>query len=149
MADDALLNLTLPQRPEAAAAARTALSALNGDLHLISSERLGDAQLLVSELVTNAVRVSTTDPVRLSVHATADTLRVEVTNSGPPFSPAALPSPTYQRAGGWGLRIVDVIAKRWGVEPTNDGVRVWFELDRPSSETPLPLSGEAPPPALP
>jgi anti-sigma regulatory factor (Ser/Thr protein kinase) len=147
MLDDALLSLSLPQRPEAAGAARKALAALNGDLHLISSERLGDAQLLVTELVTNAVRASTTDAVQLCVQATDDTLRVEVANSGGDFDPATLPMPTSLRAGGWGLRIVDVVAKRWGVERTEAGVNVWFELDRPSSPTSLPLSGEAPPPA--
>src|SRR3954471_6948319 len=146
MPDDALLSLNLPRRPEAAGAARKALAALNGDLHLISSERLGDAQLLVTELVTNAVRVNTTDSVQLRVHATDETLRAEVANSGMTFEAASLPVPTHQRAGGCGLRIVDVIARRWGVDPTDDGVLVWFELDRPSAETPLPLSGEAPPP---
>src|SRR4051794_5636948 len=147
MLDDALLTLSLPQRPEAASAARKALAALNGDLHLISSERLADAQLLVTELVTNAVRASTTDAVQLRVQATDKALRVEVANSGGPFDPATLPMPTSLRAGGWGLRIVDVVAKRWGVERTEAGVNVWFELDRPSSPTSLPLSGEAPPPA--
>ena len=52
----ALLSLRLPSRPEAASAARKALASLNGDLHLISSERLIDAQLLTSEIVANAVR---------------------------------------------------------------------------------------------
>jgi hypothetical protein len=55
-ADDALLKLDLPDRTEAPSAARKALTALNGSLHLISEERLRDAQLLVSELVANAVR---------------------------------------------------------------------------------------------
>lgn len=51
-----MLSLELPSRAEAASAARKALSSLSGALHLISSERLADAQLLVTELVTNAVR---------------------------------------------------------------------------------------------
>jgi anti-sigma regulatory factor (Ser/Thr protein kinase) len=54
--DGALLSLDLPDRAQAPAAARKALTALNGSLHLVSEARLRDAQLLVSELVGNAVR---------------------------------------------------------------------------------------------
>jgi anti-sigma regulatory factor (Ser/Thr protein kinase) len=145
----ALLSLRLPSRPEAASAARKALASLNGDLHLISSERLLDAQLLTSEIVANAVRHNDGADVQLSVQASDRYLRVEVANSGAAFDPAALPGPSYERAGGWGLRIVDVVAHRWGVRPDRDTVHVWFEVDRPSAPEPLPLTGEAsPPPSL-
>ena len=146
MPEDALLNLRLPARPEAASAARKALAALNGDLHLISDARLGDAQLLLSELVTNAVNASNADAVELAVHADDATLRVAVANSGGSFDPSELPAPSYRRAGGWGLRIVDVVAQRWGVERTDNGVSVWFEVDRPASTAPLQITGNAPPP---
>ena len=52
----ALLHLELPGTTEAQAAARQALTALNGSLHLLSEERLREVQLVVSELVTNAYR---------------------------------------------------------------------------------------------
>jgi anti-sigma regulatory factor (Ser/Thr protein kinase) len=147
MPDDALLSLQLPAQPEAASAARKALAALNGDLHLISEQRLGDAQLLLSELVTNAVRASSDRAVQLAVHATETILRVAVATSGGSFDPSRLPPPSHERAGGWGLRIVDVLAQRWGVERTDDGVSVWFEIDRPASSAPLPIDGTAPPPS--
>ena len=54
-------------------------------------------------------------------------MRVEVTDAGPGFDPAHRPEPS--EAGGWGLRLVDAMADRWGVEVT-PLVRVWFELDR-------------------
>lgn len=146
--DDALLSLRLPSRPEAASAARKALASLNGDLHLISSERLFDAQLLTSEIVANAVRHSDGDEVQLDVHASDRVLRVNVANAGAAFDPAELPPTSYERAGGWGLRIVGVVAHRWGVRPEQDGIHVWFELDRPSAPDPVPLTGEAPPPPL-
>jgi anti-sigma regulatory factor (Ser/Thr protein kinase) len=146
MAEDAVLDLRLPGRPEAASAARRALGALNGDLHLISARRLADAQLLLSELVSNAVRAGNGQPVRLRVRATSATLRVEVANSGAPFDPAGLPAPSHERAGGWGLRIVDVVAHRWGVAAEEGSVCVWFEVDRPQTETALPLTDDAPPP---
>jgi anti-sigma regulatory factor (Ser/Thr protein kinase) len=53
--ETALLTLELPPRREAPAAARKALTSLNGALHLVSDARLRDAQLMVSELVANAV----------------------------------------------------------------------------------------------
>ena len=146
MPDDAVLNVRLPGRPEAASAARRALAALNGDLHLISASRLADAQLLLTELVSNAVRAGDGEPVRLRVLASDTTLRVEVANSGAAFDPARVAGPSHERAGGWGLRIVDVLAHRWGVEPDEDGVRVWFEVDRPQADAALPPTGDAPPP---
>src|SRR3954447_11013314 len=148
MTDDALLNLRLPSRVEAASAARKALASLNGDLHLISGARLFDAQLLTSELVTNAVRATPDDSVHVSVRASDAILRVEVGSTGPSFDPAKVPGPTDGQPGGWGLRIVDVIARRWGADPRPGGVTVWFEIERPSAETPLPVSGEAPPPEV-
>jgi anti-sigma regulatory factor (Ser/Thr protein kinase) len=139
----------LPSRREVAAAARTALATLNGDLHLVSAARLADAQLLLTELVANAVRAGRGAPIELVVRATEETLRVEVANAGGDFDPTDLPGPSIERAGGWGLRIVDALAQRWGVEPTDGGVLVWFEVDRPQSESSLPVSHEAPPPQNP
>jgi anti-sigma regulatory factor (Ser/Thr protein kinase) len=146
MTHDALLNLRLPSRVEAASAARKALASLNGDLHLISEARLFDAQLLTSELVTNAVRATPDDAVHVRVRASDAILRVEVASTGASFDPSKVPGPRDGQPGGWGLRIVDVVARRWGADPQPGGVTVWFEIDRPSAETPLPVSGEAPPP---
>jgi anti-sigma regulatory factor (Ser/Thr protein kinase) len=145
--EDALLSLRLPARPEAVSAARKALASLNGDLHLISHSRLNDAQLLVSELVTNGVRHSQHDEVSMTVRADPAVLRVEVSNSGMPFEPDEARPPSYDRAGGWGLRIVELLAHRWGVDSRGEEVQVWFEIDRPDSEAPLQIIGEAPPPA--
>jgi anti-sigma regulatory factor (Ser/Thr protein kinase) len=146
MPDDAVLDVRLPGRPVAASAARRALASLNGDLHLISEARLGDARLLLTELVSNAVRAGGGEPVHLCVRASATVLRVEVANSGGAFDPAGVPAPSSERAGGWGLRIVDALAHRWGVAAEADGVRVWFEVDRPQASTPLALTDDAPPP---
>jgi anti-sigma regulatory factor (Ser/Thr protein kinase) len=145
--DAALLALQLPSRPEAPSAARKALASLNGDLHLISETRLQDAELLVSELVANAVRHAVSDAVALTVSATATTLWIEVANSGPAFDASTLPEPSSERAGGWGLRIVDVLAHRWGITPDGTHLRVWFEIDRPQADQPLEPSGDAPPPS--
>src|SRR4051812_19894298 len=144
--DRALVSLQLPGRPEAASAARKALAALNGDLHLISQARLSDAQLLLTEVVTNAIRHAGADAVTVAVRATARTLRVEVANRGAAFDPAAIANPSLDRPGGWGLRIVDVLAHRWGVEQRDERVAVWFEIDRPRTEAAVDVESDAPPP---
>src|SRR4051812_29629127 len=143
--EGALLALTLPSRPEAPGAARKALAALNGDLHLISAACLRDAELLVTELVTNAARHGDTETVGLSVRATPDRLRVEVGQAAPAAAARPAAPPVRDQPGGWGLRIVDVLARDWGIE----GAVVWFELDRPRSDAPAEATGEAlPPPGL-
>src|SRR4051794_32424714 len=55
------VSLRLPSPLEAVSAARKALASLNAELHLISEARLFDAQLVTSELVTNAVGATRQD----------------------------------------------------------------------------------------
>ena len=93
---------------------------------LDESER-GALRLLVSELVTNAVRhVKSTQPVELAVRIGAGAVRVEVRDAGAGFEPGT-PRPRGAD-GGFGLFLVERMASRWGVD-TQDGTRVWFELD--------------------
>jgi anti-sigma regulatory factor (Ser/Thr protein kinase) len=129
--DAALLTLDLPSRPEAPSAARKALTALNGSLHLLSSSRLVDVQLLVSEIVTNAVvHAPAEDTIVLAVLATEDVVRVEISDRGGGFTPPDEIGKREPTSGGWGLPIIDAVAQRWGVDHT-DGTTVWFEVDRP------------------
>jgi anti-sigma regulatory factor (Ser/Thr protein kinase) len=118
----------LPVTPEAAATARQALAPLARHL---PDGRMRDVRLLVSELVTNAVRhanLDSDDVIDLVIELAAHTLRVEVHDPGGGFEPSA-PSPDPARPSGWGLYLVAELADRWGVD--SDGVTlVWFELDR-------------------
>jgi anti-sigma regulatory factor (Ser/Thr protein kinase) len=87
----------------------------------------GALRLLVSELVTNSVRhVSSTQPVELAVRIGPRAIRVEVRDGGSGFKPGK-PEPRGAD-GGFGLFLVERMASRWGVD-TQDGTRVWFELD--------------------
>jgi hypothetical protein len=54
-------------------------------------------------------------------------VRVEVCDGGSGFDLPLDPRPTGA-LGGFGLRIVDRMASRWGVAG-DDGTCVWFELD--------------------
>ena len=81
--------------------------------------------LLSTELVSNAVRHAGLDAdEKIVVFASShpDLVRVEVADPGQGFDPDA-------DADGFGLRMVDKLASRWGVE-TASGCRVWFEVDR-------------------
>jgi len=144
--DRALLELQLPDRDEAPAAARKALTALNGSLHLISETRLRDAQLLVSELVSNAVRHGggrKDEPVSIAVRVSPEAVRVEVRDHGGGFELSGLRAPPTASGGGWGLHLVASLAHRWGVDRETPHT-VWFEIDRPQRDTPL-ASDPSPP----
>ena len=122
------LERELPVAPEAASAARHALDGLSGEL---PDGRMRDVRLLVSELVTNAVRhanLAAGDVIGLVIEVADQKLRVEVHDAGGGFIPST-PSPDPARPSGWGLYLVAELADRWGVD-SNERTLVWFELDR-------------------
>lgn len=82
------------------------------------------AQLLVSEVVTNAVRYGGGGPVGLRVVRT-DALLFEVTDDEPGL-PAMLSAGPYDEAGR-GLRVVTRLAREWGASATGHRKTVWFE----------------------
>jgi anti-sigma regulatory factor (Ser/Thr protein kinase) len=98
------------------------------DLHdVIGPERVEDAVLLVSELVTNAVKYGPEDEqIRLIVQTDGICSRFTVHDLGLGPLPE-MRKPDDSAPGGHGLRLVDSLADRWGVE--RGSTRVWFELD--------------------
>jgi anti-sigma regulatory factor (Ser/Thr protein kinase) len=121
----------LPVSPEAASAARHALDDL-GDA--MSDARLRDVRLLVSEVVTNAVRhadLAAGDAIELVVELNGGALRVEVHDPGGGVVPPE-PAPDPTRPSGWGLYLVAELADRWGVD-SDETTLVWFEFDRPAA----------------
>ncbi len=122
------LEVELSRDPDSAAEARRALGEVADHL---SPRRLEDARLLVSELVTNAIRHAGLgdDDVILLVLVTAErALRIEVCDPGRGFE-VSEPEPDPMRPSGWGLYLVRELSDRWGVERSAE-TRVWFELDR-------------------
>ena len=84
--------------------------------------------LLTSELVTNSVRhaqMGEDDKIVMAARLTPDLARVEIRDSGQGFDPDV-----RHGAGGYGLRMLDMLASRWGVDCDDRGARVWFEVDR-------------------
>jgi DNA-binding NarL/FixJ family response regulator len=86
-----------------------------------------DVELLVSELVSNAVLHAGTEP-RLEVRIARDTVRIEVYDAD--RSAPVARRPDSNGPGGRGLHLVDRIASRWGFELLDEGKLVWFEVDR-------------------
>jgi len=82
-------------------------------------------ELLISELVTNAVR-HTEGPLRLALSSRRGTLRCEIEDTHP-----ALPlmcRADLEDEGGRGLHMVDLLSRHWGCGRTAMGKVVWFEL---------------------
>ena len=113
----------LPSDPASVGAARRFVSDV---LQAWSLEEVSDeAEILTSEVVTNAV-LHTTEGVEVTVERLPDAVRVEVADS-------SVRMPQLREVGddamsGRGLHIVDVLARRWGVDPAENGKSVFFEL---------------------
>jgi anti-sigma regulatory factor (Ser/Thr protein kinase) len=114
--------------PEAIGAARAALTRFLGDA--VGEQRLYDLQLLVSEVVTNAVRhggARQGEHVDFRVALTTDQVRLEVRDPGPGFHDVTPELPETHKGGGYGLYLVDLFADAWGVSGS-EGTCVWFEV---------------------
>ena len=126
------LDLRLRATRTAPLRARRALSQLRLPLPLAF-----DAQLLVSELVSNSIRhagLGRDALIQVTADWSGDRLMVHVRDGGrlrraPPVAGSIRPAPGAE--SGWGLYFVDRLASRWGT--TAGGY--WFELrgDQPHS----------------
>jgi anti-sigma regulatory factor (Ser/Thr protein kinase) len=123
--------MRLGSGPDAAAEARRAIAELRADLDPPLMETL---RLLVTELVTNSVRHTDCDSLTLRVAIGKAAVLTEVTDDGARFdAEAALAAEQLDGRGpdtGWGLFLVQRLARDWGVTEEKDSKRVWFELGR-------------------
>lgn len=93
---------------------------------LAPAER-SDLKLLVTELVTNSLRhagLKPSDTIMLDVEIGPGLIRTTVRDRGRGLNPADIP-----KAAGWGLKLVDRLARAWGTRG-NAEQQVWFELER-------------------
>jgi len=123
------LELKLPSDGNAPAAARRQVA----DSGVVERKRLPDALLLISELVTNAVKhgPSNDGSIDLKIYADPGRLRVEVEADGAGFTPPADWDLVVPQSGGMGLRLLRSMADRWGIDPSPSALRtvVWFEFE--------------------
>ncbi|MEU7132098.1 ATP-binding SpoIIE family protein phosphatase [Streptomyces sp. NPDC046261] len=93
-------------------------------------EELSDGvELLVSEVITNAVRYAER-PITLRLLRT-DVLRCEVGDDVPQLPRLRQARPSDE--GGRGLYLVNKLARRWGATRLSTGKVVWFELALPAA----------------
>ncbi len=115
--------------PASDASARLARQACHHLLPLVGDA--GDElELLVSELVTNAVRHSGVEgdsTIWLEVAVGPSHIRLEVADEGPGFEPPSAADLELPRIGGFGLVFVNQLCDRWGVVQ-DSGTHVWAEL---------------------
>ncbi len=134
---DSVGDWTLPREPRSVGRAREYARA---QLLAWDMEPLVDTtELLVSELVTNALRYGEGE-IRLRLLLDR-TLVCEVWDSG-------LVQPRRRRArdtdeGGRGLQLVGLLSAAWGSRRTPHGKTVWFELPLPGADTQLTDPAEA------
>jgi anti-sigma regulatory factor (Ser/Thr protein kinase) len=116
------VSVTLHPHPQAVATARRFVVSVLAS-HL-DEARLNDVEVIVSEVVTNGVMHAATT-MELVVELRDDVAHVELVDSAPG---EPLIRPETGADGGFGLRIVSAMARRWGVRHEDDSKAVWFEI---------------------
>jgi anti-sigma regulatory factor (Ser/Thr protein kinase) len=126
-------TVLLPYAPASVAVARQRLAA---DLVAagILNRAVGDAVLVVSELLSNAIRHARPLPganVQVAWALRNGDVEVAVSDGGAPTRPAPA-HPTVSSLGGRGLDIVGYLARTWGVRNDDAGLTVWAVLAAPA-----------------
>lgn len=118
----------LPPRPSSAGIAREVLAWQLREWHI--EGLCDDAALVITELVSNAIRHAGT-PLELCIVPLENGVRLEVRDASKlplrPRSPGQL-----TEEGGRGLHIIDALATSHGVEVDATGKRVWAEMLLPA-----------------
>jgi two-component sensor histidine kinase len=118
---------TLDAAPGAVSEARSWIAAMTRGL--LDADQAQSLRLIVSELVTNALRHGADgERIDLAVTPKPEFLCVQVTDDGPGLAPRPRALDTVEE-GGFGLFFVEQLTRRWGVTRENRRTRVWFELD--------------------
>jgi anti-sigma regulatory factor (Ser/Thr protein kinase) len=134
--DDRMATAAYQPEPRAAAAARrfvrdTLRTWRLGGPEPGRADLIDDAVLLTSELVTNAVAHTasgTGGKVVVTVYRADTRVRVEVRDGGSSRVPAVCSGGTAEESG-YGLRLVELIARCWGYRGGQRGRIVWFMLE--------------------
>jgi anti-sigma regulatory factor (Ser/Thr protein kinase) len=111
-------------RPQGPAQARRIIA---DELAALLPERtVEEIKLMVSELVTNGIvhgNKQDDTPVMLDLCVNGQ-IRCGVLDGGPGFAARVQED---QSRGGWGLRLVEQLADRWGMRCSPQRTEVWFE----------------------
>jgi anti-sigma regulatory factor (Ser/Thr protein kinase) len=123
--------IDLPATVHAPASARAVVGSVLRAWEL--AEISADAQLVISELVTNAYRHAPgTDSFELELAKLSDDgVRISLADGSsirPIVRELASDAPS-----GRGMHIVEMLVSEWGAEDHHGGKRIWVRIDRPGS----------------
>jgi anti-sigma regulatory factor (Ser/Thr protein kinase) len=121
------MTLTLPAAGRAAWVARQVTRETLAAWRVAHLEET--AVLLISALVTNAVRHARPGRLAMALYLDADGawLRIEVHDADPHEPQQRTPGALDE--SGFGLLLIEALAGKWGVRQTVTGKAVWAELD--------------------
>jgi anti-sigma regulatory factor (Ser/Thr protein kinase) len=119
----------LPCAPASVAVARRRLT---DDLSAagIKSQAVGDAALVISELLSNSIKHAWPLPgeqVQVTWLVERGSVQVAVSDGGGPTRPRQ-DQPPVSAVGGRGLGIVQHLSRDWGIRVDGDGQTVWAVL---------------------
>lgn len=121
-------RISVPAEPLSLGIVRRAVQGLEESCGEEVTSRLA---VICSELVTNAIRhsgVRPSDRIEVCLDVRPDGIHGAVVDTGRGFDPATVPDKPPEQ-GGFGLRIVEGMASRWGVNRNGSGrTEVWFDL---------------------
>jgi anti-sigma regulatory factor (Ser/Thr protein kinase) len=95
----------------------------------VAATRIADLRLVISEVITNAVRHGGNGDMVVAVTPKQGYLCVQVTDTGDGFAPRPRAFEPDDDDGGFGLFLVERLTRRWGLTRENSNTRVWFEFD--------------------
>lgn len=139
------ISADLPGRPESAAAARSLVRQVLGDDH----PSAGDAALVVSELVGNAVAHTRSGQpggvitVAVETSGQPPDVCIRVRDAGGAGAPD-LAAATESSEHGRGLRIVAALAAEWGSQASETGRATWCRLTQASNPARTPIQNPDP-----
>ncbi len=125
-------TVLLPFAPASVAVARQRLTADLIKAGIVNAA-VGDAVLVVSELLSNSIRHAQPLPganVQVAWVVDDDSVEVAVSDGGSPTRPRPAHA-SLSALGGRGLDIVAYLSCRWGVRTDDAGLTVWAVLAAP------------------
>ena len=124
------LALTLAGVPAAAHEARVLLRSWMA-ARACADDAIETAELLLTEVVANAVRHTDSERLQLTAAFNGRLVRVGVEDCSPdpPRPPPDVVDP--ERPGGRGVWLVQRLSQAWGWSAVPGGKQVWFELSCP------------------
>jgi anti-sigma regulatory factor (Ser/Thr protein kinase) len=128
-ADVSVVDVVLPHEVAAVADARRRLAGYLDRMRVAENIR-DDAQLVLSELLSNAIRYAPALPtgdVRVAWWVDKTGIHLEVTDGRGETEPQRISDVHPESIGGRGLAIVDVLTSDWGIR-TGDGRRTVYAV---------------------